>query len=204
MTKEVFNNIFDSLIVPFIKEVDTNHSRIRTKDLSECKNKIYKRYIQLNNSYKENLFGGDMQKKLLDRHKVASCICGAFLEISIFDKTELIEQIKKDKTAVEWYFYYVNEFVAFYAGCKFLSFYMVGDMKGNKKSEDTIIRQFPSMPPVIKNNGGSSLCSLLFNLSQIKDEKQIGQNHYDKYAYAMIFFLLEHYFYKDKEIPVAS
>lgn len=108
-------------------------------------------------------------------------------------KQPLIDYIKKERQKVEVYFYYVNEFIAFRAAIKFLSFFMVNERKGQEEAIRAILRDFPQMPPTTKNKRGF-WNSVVFNLSQVKDGQQIGVEHYDMYAYAMFFFWLESYF----------
>ena len=193
MTKEEFFIIFDNDISPIIQEIKDNNSMVQLNNLDECKEKIYKEYIMLNQRYKQHIFEPDEDRVLLDRHKVAACICGAFLKVPVFNKQPLIDYIKKERQKVEVYFYYVNEFVAFRAAVKFLSFFMVNERKGQEEAVRAILRDFPQMLPITKNRRGF-WNSVVFNLSQVKDAEQIGVEHYDMYAYAMLFFWLESYF----------
>ena len=185
--------------MPFIKQIGDNNSLIKTNDLSECEGEIFKQYNKLKRQYKDIIFGKDSER-LLDRHKVASSICGAFLYVPVFNKTDLIKILKTTRKPIEAYFYYVNELVAFYAGYKFLSLYMMYGR--DSKEKKMIVENFPVIPPTIKNNGHGGLSSILFNLSQINDEEQIGIEKYDKYSYAMFFFMLENYFYLNNNMTV--
>lgn len=195
MNINTFNEIFDKEIMPFIKELQENNSKIKTKDLVSCKQEIFKQFNELNSSFKNVIFSKDSDVNILDRHKIASCICGAFLMVSVFNKQELVDYIKETKKSVEHYFFYVNEFVAFYAGCKFLSFYMVSDnLKRNQiQMAIKIIERFPILPQA-KNTLQGSYSNLLFYLSRIKDENEIGLKHFDKYSYSWNFYMLEEYF----------
>ena len=195
MTKEVFDNIFDWGIQNFIMEIQANNPRIKTNDLQDCKMKAYESYNSLLYQYKNNIFS-KTEKCLLDRHRVASCICGAFLNTPVFNKTDLVKQIKESKTGVEAVFYYVNEWVAFHAGCRYLSCFMANDNKDKCDVFLNIMKNFPSLPQTTLVKKGFLNC-ILFNLSQVKDENQIGIAHYDMYAYAMLFFYLERNFYRD-------
>ncbi len=196
MDRELFDEIFEKDIVPFILQVSENNSRIKIKNMEECKGTIYKEFVRLMVTFKKQIF--NTETELLDRHKIASCICGAFLKVSVFDKTCLINLIKHSGERVEAYFFYVNELVAFYAANRFLTFYMTCEVddtpnldEENKREEKKrIIERFPVLPPSTKSKRGT-WSSMLFNLSRIKDEHQIGLEHYDLYAYAMIFFMLE-------------
>lgn len=199
MDKERFDRIFDDELVPFIMQIGDNNSLIKVKDLIKCKKEIFDQYNELKQQYKDVIFGKDSER-LLDRHKIASSICGAFLRVSIFDKTDLINRIKSTRKPVEVYFYYVNELVAFYAGYRYLSFYMMYGRDDNEKK--TIIEEFPLIPPTIKNSAHGGLSSILFNLSQVKNKKQIGLERYDRYSYAMFFFMLENYFYLDRNMSI--
>ncbi len=193
MTKEMFNEIFDNEILPFIDEIQQNNLKIVKKNMEKCKKEIYEEYKILNGDFKETIFGNTDAGTLLDRHKVAACICCAFLKVSVFYKDELIAQIKETKQPVEMYFYYVNEMVAFYAGCRFLSFFMSSEHMQARKMAEEVIRAFPILPPV-KKNSKECYDSILFNLSQIKTKK-IGLDHFDVYSYSMFYFMLESYFY---------
>lgn len=193
MNRELFNTIFDNDILPFITEINENNSMIVLNDLDECKENLYKKYSQLNRSYKEQIFTNGREDSLLDRHKIASCICGAFLWVPVFDKTGLMKYLQKERKKVEVYFYYVNELVAFFAASKFLAFFMIDDKKEELETVRAIVKGFPKAPSVTKNKRGF-WNSVLFNMAQTKDKNQIGLEHYDVYSYAMFFFWLEYYF----------
>lgn len=199
MDKEKFHQIFNDEIVPFIKQIAENNSLIKTNDLRKCEGELFNKYNELKQQYKDIIFGKNSEQ-LLDRHKVASSICGAFLCVPVFNKTELIRNLTKTREPVEAYFYYVNELVAFYAGYKFLSLYMMYGR--DSKEKKLIIEKFPVIPPTIKNNTHGGLSSILFNLSLVKDRSQIGIEKYDRYSYAMFFFMLENYFYLDRNMTI--
>lgn len=194
MTKNIFDSIFDNEILPFIDEIQQNNSLVIKKDIETCKEAIYKEYLALRGCLKETVFGDRETDKLMDRHKIASCICGAFLKVSVFNKTLMIQRIQKQKERIEAYFYYVNELVAFVAGCKFLSFFMTSECigRGDENRAEQIIRIFPVLPPVNQSTLGC-YDSILFNLSQIKTN-EIGLEHFDIYSYSMFFFMLESYY----------
>lgn len=197
MTQEKFEMIFDNEIMPFIQEIQDNNPRIKMKNMVLCKRDIFREYCKLNETFKEVVFSKD-SLNLLDRHKVASCICGAFLRVSVFNKQELINEIKESREKIEALFFYVNELVAFHAGCKFLSFFMVNEidkMYHDKEKSRHIIENFPVFPPVRKATRGC-YSNILFYLSRIKDDEEIGLEHYDKYSYSMYFYMLEEYYYK--------
>lgn len=195
MTKELFDEIFDDEILPFIDEIQKNNPRIKKKDMIQCKKEIYREYTALRDDFKETIFGKNTNEELLDRHKVASCMCYAFLKVSVFYKDELIQQIKNTKQFVEKYFYYVNEMVAFYAGCRFLSFFISSKYikEHQREKAENIIKEFPKLPPV-QTSTMACYDNVIYNLSQVKTEK-IGLDHFDVFSYAMFFFLLESYFY---------
>lgn len=193
MNQKLFNTIFNNDILPFIKEIGDNNSMIALRDLEACKEELYEKYSELNRNYKEQIFTNGREDSLLDRHKIASCICGAFLWVPVFDKTRLMKYLQNEGKKVEVYFYYVNELAAFYAASKFLAFFMIDDQKAELETVRAIVREFPKAPSVTKNKRGF-WNSVLFNMAQIKDKGQIGLEHYDVYSYAMFFFWLEHYF----------
>lgn len=184
----------------FIQQLQDNNPKIKMNNPEICKRQIYNQYCKLNNEFKEVIFVGQSDKKLLDRHKIASCICGAFLIIPVFDKTELVNDIKNTKIKTEALFFYVNELVAFHAGCRFLSFFMVDDnlKKQNSEKAVRIVKMFPILPPA-KNTTLGSYSNIVFYLSRIKDKNEIGLDHFDKYSYSWNYYMLEEYF--NKVIP---
>lgn len=194
MTKEVFDKIFVWGIQNFIMEIQNNNPLIKTNDIQECKRKAYESYNSLIRQYKDHIFS-KADNCLLDRHRVASCICGAFLNANFFNKTDLLNQIINSKKGVEAGFYYVNEWVAFHAGCRCLAYFMAYDNRDKQDVFLNIIENFPNLPQTTLVKTGFLNC-ILFNLSQIKDESQIGISHFDIYAYAMFFFNLEQNFYR--------
>ena len=201
MTFDKFTEIFDENILPEIHMMRDNNPLITIKTIDICRREIYREYIRLNTLYKEQIFNKD-ENVLLDRHKVAACICGAFLTVSVFKKDALIASLKETRQAMEPFFYYVNEFIAFIAATKFLSYFMVSEKEKKKdyKAAGEIINKFPLLPPVSNSKLGFWGITL-YNLSQIKvyepkDSKKysIGLDHYDIYSYAMYFYWLELYF----------
>lgn len=197
MNIDMFHKIYDGEIMSFIQQIQDNNSKIKMKEPEICKRQIYREYCELNAGFKEVIFNGQSDNKVLDRHKIASCICGAFLKVSVFDKTELAKYIKDTGKKTEAFFFYANELVAFYAGCRFLSFFMVNDTLKNHNYEkaSSIIKRFPILP-LAKNTTLGSYSNLLFYLSRIKDEKEIGLKHFDKYSYSWNYYMLEEYFNK--------
>ena len=193
MTKEFFEQIFDDEIMPFVREIDENNSLIKIKNISLMKEELFSAYNKRKKQYKERIFEKDIDETLLDRHKIASCICGAFLECPILDKTDLMNEIINNQTKVEVYFYYVNEMVALYASTSYLSFFMVSENEDNIELIKAIVRNFPMKVPTTRSKRGF-WNSVVFNLSQINDDEQIGIEHYDIYSYAMFFYWLEKYF----------
>ncbi len=194
MTKGMFDYVFDSEISPFIDEIQQNNHLIKKKNIGICKNEIYKEYCALREHLKEIIFGDKETDKLLDRHKVAACICAAFLKVSVFNKDLMLQKIQETRARVGSYFYYVNEMVAFMAGCYFLSFFMTSEciMHKDKNKAERIVREFPVLPCVKQSTLGC-YDSILFNLSQIKTD-EIGLEHFDIYSYSMFFFMLESYY----------
>lgn len=126
----MFNDIFDREILPFIDEIQQNNGPVRKKDIEVCKEEIFSEYDVLREDLKGKIFGDKSAEKVLDRHKIAACICAAFLKVSVFNKSAMVERIKETKEKVAAYFYYVNEIVAFEAGCRFLSFFMTSECVG--------------------------------------------------------------------------
>ena len=201
MTFEKFAEIFNKSILPEINKIKENNSFVETKNIFLCRREIYDAYKHLNDLYKKQIFN-KTEEVLLDRHKVASCICGAFLKVSVFDTSALVKHLKETRLAVESYFFYVNELIALTAAIKFLSYFMVLEKAkaGNKEAAREIIEKFPLLPNT--SNCKQGFWSItLYNLSQIRvNEPQnsaqysIGIEHYDMYAYSMYFYWLELYF----------
>lgn len=198
MDQELFNRIFDNDILPFILEINDNNSMIALNDLPECKVKLYRKYSELNQNYKGQIFVNGRDEALLDRHKIASCICGAFLWVPVFSKARLVQYLIDEGKKVEVYFFYVNELVAFVAASRFLAFFMIDDKRDQLETVRAIVKEFPKAPSVTKNKRGF-WNSVLFNMAQTKDKNQIGLEHYDIYSYAMFFFWLESYF--NEQLP---
>lgn len=210
MTFEEFAKIFDESILPDINEISEKITFVKAKDKSLCCREIYDAYKNLNDLYKKQVFN-KTEEVLLDRHKVASCMCGAFLKVCVFNfsKSELIKYLKENGRAVEAYVFYANELIALRAATKFLSFFMVSEKvkAGDYEAVRKIIEKFPL--PLRTSNCKMGFWSItLYNLSQIRvDEPEnsarysIGIEHYDMYAYSMYFYWLELYFnmIQDKE-----
>lgn len=201
MKFEKFTEIFDENVLPEINMIRDNNSLITTKNIDVCRKEIYREYTRLNTLYKEQIFNKS-EKVLLDRHKVAACICGAFLKVSVFKKDALVESLKETHQAVDPFFFYVNEFIAFIAATKFLSYFMVLEKEKKEEYEAAgeIISKFPLLPPVSNSKLGFWGITL-YNLSQIKvyepadsTKYSIGLEHYDIYSYAMYFYWLELYY----------
>lgn len=201
MNFEEFTEIFDENILPEIKKISEKNPFIKTKNIVVCRREIYDAYEHLNTLYKKQIFN-KTEEVLLDRHKVASCICGAFLKVSVFDKTELIKYLKETHQAVDAYVFYVNELIALTAAARFLSYFMVSEKAkiGDNEAACEIIKKFPLFPRPSNCKLGF-LGITLYNLSQIKVyelenamQYSIGLEHYDIYSYAMYFYWLELYF----------
>lgn len=201
MKRELFDEIFDREIAPFIEEMLEYAPFIEKRNLAPCKREIFNEYSKLRVIYRRQVYNSDAE--ILDRHKVASCMCGAFLTVPVFHKGHLLEAMKQHGEPVESFLYYASEFAAFYAANKFLSFYMLCevdnargiDSEERRLRKERIIERFPMMPPASKVKGMRGTWSgILFNLSQIRGEERLGVEHYDLYAYATIFFMLEAYF----------
>ncbi len=156
MKRELFDEIFDREIEPFVEEMLEYEPFIEKRNLAPCKRDIYNEYSKLRVIYKRQVYNSDVE--ILDRHKVASCMCGAFLTVPIFHKGHLLEAVKQHGEPVESFFYYANEFIAFYAANKFLSFYMLcetDNLRGMDEADrslrkERILRQYPLMPPASK------------------------------------------------------
>lgn len=201
MNFKKFTEIFNEAILPQINKIKNENPFIETKNIVLCRREIYDSYKNLNDLYKKQIFN-KTEQVLLDRHKVASCICGAFLKVSVFKKDKLIEFLEKTHKPVDSYVFYVNELIALTAATKFLSYFMI--LEKEKESDYNaaceIINKFPVLPSVSKCKQGFWSITL-YNLSQIKvDEPKdstqysIGLEHYDMYSYSMYFYWLELYF----------
>lgn len=198
---EKFTEIFDENVLPEIHMIRDNNPLITIKNIDLCREEIYREYIKLNTLYKEQIFNKS-EKVLLDRHKVAACICGAFLKVSVFKKDALVASLRETRQMVDPFFFYVNEFIAFIAATKFLSYFMVleKEKKEDYEAAGEIINKFPLLPPVSNSKLGFWGITL-YNLSQIKvyaptdsAKYSIGLEHYDIYSYAMYFYWMELYY----------
>lgn len=194
MDFDLFEQIYHENIKTIIEEIKSNNSQIQyNKNHTNYIKAVYNEYCKLNSKYKDNIFEKKDDALLLDRHKIASCICGAFLKCPVFDKTNMVRILKEEKKLVESYFYYVNELVAFHAGSRFLAFFLVTQDDIAKDIAYKAYKEFPTIPEVSKSKKGF-WNSILFNLAEVSDKQQIGLDHYDIYAYAMIFYWLEYFF----------
>lgn len=193
MNKQQFDKIFDASIADQIKELSDNNSLITVNDLERCKGKILKDYDNLRAQMKSTVFK-KVCLQVMDRHRIAACMCGAMLKNEVFDISKMVEEMKKTGISFEAGFQYANEVISLYSGCKILSFFMMNDFKDNMELREKIRDDFPVFPDTrhVKTEFMNVLC---FNLYQIKDTRQIGIEHYDPYAYAVIYFLLEEHFY---------
>lgn len=193
MNKEQFDKFFEVCIAEQIKELSDNNSLITVNELEHCKGKILNDYDNLRNQMKHTVFK-NVYPKVMDRHRIAACMCGAMLKNEVFDTSKMVEHMKKTGVSFEAGFQYANEVISLYSGYKVLSFFMMNDFKDNCDLREKIRVDFPVFPDTrqVKTEFMNVLC---FNLHQIKDARQIGINHYDPYAYAVIYFWLEEYFY---------
>lgn len=203
MTFKEFTEIFDESILPEIKEISKKITFTKPKNIFLCRREIYDEYKKLNDLYKKQIFK-KTEDVLLDRHKVASCMCGAFLKVCVFDfsKSELIKYLKENRISVEPYVFYANELIALTAATKFLSYFMVSEKEknGDYEAARKIIEKFPLFPETLNCKLGFWSITL-YNLSQIRvnepensEQYSIGLEHYDIYAYSMYFYWLELYF----------
>lgn len=175
-------------VLPFCREICDNNSLIEMPDISDVMERLYTEYELLRKEYREQIFEKEDDTCLLDRHKVSSCVCGAFLKVGFFDRRRIFDRIQKEKKAIAVYFFYVNEIVALYAATTFLSYFMIEDYCDNPDRVRRISESFPIMPTVTHSKKGY-WNSFLFNLSHADCK------NYDMYAYAMVYFMLEQYFY---------
>ncbi len=128
----------------------------------------------------------------IDRHKLASCICGAIIEIK---PLEGLNGAKINK--------YANEILALYVGLNVIKAYMIYDM--NIPEEDKTIAieyikenfdmEFPSLECNIstKRDYCSDLINTLFHTHHLCNVKGKECFHYDILAYSKIFYHLEVY-----------
>lgn len=162
MTKNLFDRIYDESIYPFIQTVAQNNSLLQIKDMDQCKRDIYDKYCGLRQLYKDQIFD-KTDEALLDRHKVASCICAAFLQVSVFNTQKMIQRIIETRQAIHSYFFYANELVALYAANRFMSFFMVLDYKGDRGRQRDILENFHSYRQAFKakRDFGPVFCLIL-------------------------------------------
>lgn len=128
----------------------------------------------------------------LDRHKLASCICGAIIEIKPLVG---FNGAKINK--------YANEILALQVGLDVIKVYMIRDLCISGKNRNTIIKymkenfnmNFPTLEFNVcdKHDYATNLRTALYNTYHLCDIKGNECFHYDILAYSKIFYHLELY-----------
>lgn len=199
MNYKEFDQYFLNYIEPTLKLVMDNNPKINCiyKNTSDVCKVLYKNYTTLNRSYKHAMYRFDKDKNAnsneykteadcrLDRHKVASCLCGAVLLSDFFR----LDYLDKGKYPV--YFYYPNEIFAFGVAVECLKTFILSDdyIVENEDNGKFVREKFPLFP-LNEHDKTSFLVCFLFNLSEVGANYEV----FDKGSYAMIFFFLEKYF----------
>ena len=150
---------------------------------------IYKKFEEYKNKALNSMHGNR-----LDRHKLASCICGAIIETQ-----PLVgyngATIRED----------ANEILAMFVGVNVIKMYMIHDIAKNMatKKKRTVTQylkenfniQFPSLQENICDTQEykENLANALFWSHHFCDIKKDECYHYDIWAYSKIFYHLEVY-----------
>lgn len=134
----------------------------------------------------------NMSGTRLDRHKLASCICGAIIE------TRPLEGFNGAKINK-----YANELFALQVGLDVIKVYMIRDLELSDKDRNIIIEymkdnfnmKFPSLENNIcdKHDYSTNLRNALFRTHHSCNFKKSKCFHYDILAYSKIFYHLELY-----------
>ena len=150
---------------------------------------IWDKFKEYKNKALKNMSG-----KRLDRHKLASCICGAIIEVKPL--TSLRGKIRRN----------ANEIFALEVGLNVIKFYMMCGLL--KDIEDDVLKfdalrylkeefkmQFPSIDKNIcdTQNYKDNFYNSLFWSHHICDITNKECFHYDIWAYAKLFYHLELY-----------
>ncbi len=140
-----------------------------------------------------------MSGSRLDRHKLASCICGAIIEIKPLVG---FNGVKINK--------YANEMFALQVGLDVIKVYMIRDLDIPKKDRNTLIAymkdnfdmKFPALKYNVcdKHDYATNLRNALYKTHHACNLKKDECFHYDILAYSKIFYHLELYNRKDFEL----
>lgn len=134
----------------------------------------------------------EMRGTRLDRHKIASCMCGAILEVQPLVGYNGAQILRN-----------ANEAVALYVGLNVVKFYIIQSLLGT--IEDSFKQQTAKMhlrdhvemqfPPNIcdTNQYRQNLANALYRTHQKCDISRNECFRYDIWAYAEIFYHLERY-----------
>lgn len=148
---------------------------------------IWKKYEE----YKEKALL-NMSGTRLDRHKLASCICGTLIEI------QPLEGFNGAKISK-----YANEIFALHVGLNVIKVYMIRDLDIQSEEmsslvgymKENFIMDFPALEYNVcdKHSYADNLQNALFGTHHRCEYKRSECFHYDIMAYSKVFYHLELY-----------
>ena len=194
---ETFIFLYQYIIQELFSQIcnnDKNYSVKRNIGNDEIPIAIWKKFEE----YKEKALL-NMSGTRLDRHKLASCICGALIEIK-----PLVgyNDAKINK--------YANEMFALQVGLDVIKVYMIRDLNISEKDRKILIEymkdnfdmKFPTLKYTVcdKHDYATNLRNALYRTHYKCNFKGKECFHYDILAYSKIFYHLELYNRKDFEL----
>lgn len=182
MTKECFQNLCSSIIVPYIKELlelDKNSGCSCLKYKEKRINKIYRVYEKKRQIIRRYFM--NLESKPMDRHKIGSVLIYSILKSHIFKITKLTKQ------KLPYTLLMANEYLAVYVALSVVESYRIDDNDG--WDNENYIKFCLEIPLTFHDESPNAyidnLCKALFYLR--------NTNEFDIFAYANILFLLEAY-----------
>lgn len=186
---ETFVFLYENIIQDLLSKICTNDNNYYIK--YEIGNDLMLVMGEKFEEYKEKALSNNSTNRI-DRHKLASCICGAIIEVR---PLEGHNGVKINK--------YANEILALHVGLYVIKAYMIYDLEFPVEDRSMYIKymvdnfnmEFPSVECNIspKRDYYTDLLNTLFNTHNLCDIKGNECFHYDILAYSKIFYHLEVY-----------
>ena len=175
-----YGDITNIILVPTIKEIKHNLRVTLTYDLEKILANIKEQYSVYKTMYKKDL--EDTMDGKLDRHKLASCLCGAVI------KTQPFGNAIGDAELVACR--YPNELLAFWCGLNLLKVFLIEDYSLDVIQRNYIVSQYPKLPDTTKDKRGYLACAV-YSLADLRTkEPNYG---YDFLGNSDRFFHIERY-----------
>lgn len=182
--------LFDNIIGELISQICNNHPEYCVRNRSVPYD-LYSKFKDLRTKANAH-----MSSQRLDRHKLASCMCGAILDV------QPLVYMKNGRSA-----HRVNATFALYAGLNIVKYYMMFDIIQNSSLSP---KQQNNIKLYLQENFDMELPSLSDNICDTQEYQTNLINalywthsectlvnrecfHYDIWAYAKIFYHLELY-----------